>query len=131
MRHISPLLVLLGLIGAASPASAIMTVERYLAIAGGEVEGVPPATVLPYLMGTLDAAMLMADLAAAEGAPIFCMPDDADVDIEIGDFQFALDSMLDELAVTLDNFDELAAERSVGLAAVQLLIEVYPCGDPR
>ncbi len=131
MRRISSVLALLGLIGAASPAWAIMTVERYLAIAGGEVEGVPPATVLPYLMGTLDAAMLMADLAAAEGAPIFCMPDDADVDIEIGDFQFALDSMLDELAVTLDNFDELAAERSVGLASVQLLIEVFPCEEPR
>ena len=127
MRRLCRLLALAVLIGVASPALAIMSVERYQAIARGEVDGVPPATLLPYLMGALDSAMLMADIAANEGAPIFCMPQAAGVDIEIRDFQFALDSMLDDLAMVLDDFDELARTRSVGMAAVQLLTDVYPC----
>lgn len=104
-----------------------MTVEQYLAITRDEVPGQPPESVLPYLTGALDGLLMLGTIDARDGTPIFCMPPQEAVDIDLATFKLSLDAMLAEFQQEQPDFQELARSRSIGLAALQLLVVMYPC----
>lgn len=106
-----------------------MTVEQYLAITRDEVPGQPPESVLPYLTGALDGLLMLGTLDARDGTPLFCMPPQEAVSIDVAAFKLSLDAMLAGFQKEQPDFDELARSRSIGLAALQLLVTLHPCDD--
>lgn len=121
---------MLGALASAADAGATMSVERYLESTQGTSADVEDPAVDIYILGALDTLTLMGDLAYDAGAPIFCMPPEQSLNIDLAEFRHSLDMALDQMAENVSDFDELSRSRSIGLAMIQLMIEVFPCdGD--
>ena len=130
MRATIGVLAILGALGGGADVGATMSVERYLESTRGTGAEVEDPAIDIYLLGALDTLTLMGDLAYDAGAPIFCMPLDQSLNIDIAEFRHSLDIALDQMAENVPDFDELSRSRSIGLAMIQLMIEVFPCdGD--
>jgi hypothetical protein len=119
------------LIGVALPIPAFtMTVEEYLAINRGERTIETEADVLQYLTGVLDGVLMTAEVTRMQGTPVFCLTDEQFDALEVGELKVTLDLMLDQFQQEMPNFAELAQNRTVGVATLQLLAYLYPCESP-
>ena len=106
-----------------------MTVEEYLAINRGEIATYSEADVMRYLTGVLDALLMAGEVSRMQGSPVFCMTEEQFLTIEPGEVKVTLDLMLDEFEREMTNFTELAQNRTVGVATLQLLAYLYPCDE--
>lgn len=104
-----------------------MTVEEYLTITRGDDPEQEATSVVGYLVGVLDGLVMLGDFNRREGNPLFCMPAQDVVSIDVTEFKDALDAMLAQFQAEVPDFNEFARTRSVGLAALQLLTIMYPC----
>jgi hypothetical protein len=107
--------------------SFAMTVEEYLAINRGEIATFSESDVLRYLTGVLDAILMTGEVARMQGSPVFCMTEEQIMALQPGEVKVTLDLMLDQFQQEMPNFTELAQNRTVGVATLQLLTYLYPC----
>jgi len=70
---------------------------------------------------------MLGDFNRREGNPLFCMPAQDVVSIDVTEFKDALDATIAQFQAEVPDFNEFARTRSVGLAALQLLTIMYPC----
>ncbi len=106
-----------------------MTVHDYMTISRGEDPDRDPDSVNEYLLGVLDALLVLSDFNQREGEPVFCMPQQDLLNYDLIGFRVTFDSMLEQFERELPQFDTLARTRSVGLAALQLLAILHPCDE--
>ncbi len=104
-----------------------MTIDQYLSITRGEDELRAPDSVNEYMVGVLDALLVLGDFNRRGGEPLFCMPPQDLLDYDVVSFRATLDSMLEQMERDMPEFDTLARTRSIGLASLQLLTFLHPC----
>jgi len=104
-----------------------MTIDQYLSITRGEDELHSSDSVNEYLVGVLDALLVLGDFNRRGGEPLFCMPPQDLLDYDVIAFRATLDSMLAQMERDMPEFDTLARTRSIGLASLQLLSFLHPC----
>jgi hypothetical protein len=104
-----------------------MTVDQYLSITRGEDELRSPDSVNDYLIGVLDALLVLGDFNRRSGEPLFCMPQQDLLNYDVIYFRASLDSMLAQMERDMPEFDTLSKTRSIGLASLQLLNVLHPC----
>ncbi len=104
-----------------------MTIDQYLSVTRGEDELRSPDSVNDYLIGVLDALLVLGDFNKRGGEPLFCMPRQDLLNYDVIYFRATLDSMLEQMEREMPEFDTLSKTRSIGLASLQLLSFLHPC----
>lgn len=107
-----------------------MTVDEYLKATRGEDAVLSNESVEDYLVGVVDALLVLNEFNRMQGMQMFCL---SEQDMQIYDFtrfRESFDSMLAELERDLPNFDTVSKTNSVGLAALQAMTFLHPCEAP-
>ena len=125
---ISALLAGFFLLGAAAgtPARAL-TVKEYLEIARGENPSAPPEVLLIYVWGVADGLESANEVArATSGDRLYCPPG-GELDFSVEIFKSMIDQEIHSLEREEEAFETLAADMPVGIVALKMLSERYPC----
>lgn len=104
-----------------------MTIEDYLSATRDAASAEDEALLNEYLSGVLDGLVMLGALSGEGGSTLFCLPRDAVINLDVAIFRRDLDAMLARFVQEVPNFDELARNRTVGLAALQLMTMRHPC----
>ena len=106
-----------------------MSVHDYLVIRDGEHPTRLPDDVNDYLAAVLDGLLVLGYYNYEDGNPLFCVPNRHELNINVPEFRFNLDALLEEYEREMPNFETLARTRSVGLVSLELMTVLYPCED--
>ena len=104
-----------------------MTVHDYLQIRRGEHPTREPDSVDEYLGAVLDGLLILGYFNYEEGSALFCVPNRQVLEINVPEFRYNLDILLEQYEREMPNFDNLSLTRSVGLISLELLTVMYPC----
>lgn len=106
-----------------------MTIADYLAVSRGDPSTDVTTNLDDYLIGVLDGLVMLSAANEQQDAALFCLPEQAVIEVDMQTFRRDLDTMLAQFEAEMPNFAQLARTRTVGLAALQLLTMRHPCDE--
>ncbi len=115
--------------GDASAAAPIsLDVKSYWEVRQGRSAELGEGAIFAYLWGVWDALNRANEVLSEAGvSPLFCIPPGGQPDLET--FQRWIDEVIDERQRSDPEFDSLAAATPLGMVALQVLDDHFPCPE--
>lgn len=117
--------LVLCLLAQVGPAAA-MTVQEYLDAVERQEEAT--SSLGRYFVGMSDGLFAFNDALSGAGIRVFCPPADEAV-MEAEELRRRVDAVVRERQETRPDFATYAATATIGLTAIEILNEVYPCAE--
>lgn len=108
--------------------AAAMTIAEYQALTDRDSEDANPNQALFYLLGVMEGIVSVSAYLRNQEIQVFCNTGEGGININVNDFMESLDLHLMRMAEERPNFEEMAQETPIGLAAVDFLATLFPCG---
>ncbi len=104
-----------------------LTVKEYLEIARGENPNAAPEVLLVYVWGVADGLESANEVArATTGSPLYCPPG-GELSFSVETFKSMIDREILRLEREEQAFETLSADMPIGIVALKMLSERYPC----
>lgn len=116
--------LVLCLLAQPGPAAA-MTVQEYLDAVGRQEAA---STLGRYFVGMSDGLFAFNDALSGAGIRVFCPPAGEAV-MEAEELRRRVDAVVRERQETRPDFATYAATATIGLTAIEILNEIYPCDE--
>lgn len=125
LRAAVPASLFLCLMVQSGPAAA-MTVQEYLDAVGRQEAAT--GSLGRYFVGMSDGLFAFNDALSGAGIRVFCPPPDEAV-MAAEELRRRVDAVVRERQETRPDFATYAATATIGLTAIEILNEIYPCDE--